>query len=398
MVEACSDEQDTQCKSNADKEEDGDSSDSESVDCSDCGEGQFLLSACGDETDRECGDCEDACGEGIETCISDGSGSALCPECVEGKILKPSDLVFGFGTCEDPEEEDSSDADADDAIDCGSCPDGEYLSKECDEDVGEARECKACSERCGEGVMECLATGDGDAHCNECNFDTEIPLYIEDRDGDGWGECKFCSPCREGEFLETACSGTQDNVCRECSECADDESLVEACTATEDTMCVSLVLPGGDYGEDEVDEDEEEDVEEEKEESDGPCRPCGEGEFLSKECDGDEERQCKACSERCGEGIMECLATGDGDAHCKECNFDTEIPLYIEDRDGDGWGECKFCSPCREGEFLETACSGTQDNVCRECRCGLCLLPLRPWLYRFCVFGPRTYTESLLRF
>jgi hypothetical protein len=65
-------------------------------------------------------------------------------------------------------------------------------------------------------------------------------LYAADLDGDGYGECKFCSPCEEDEYLKTPCSGFVDNVCEECSECADDEEEAEACSAEADTVCAAV--------------------------------------------------------------------------------------------------------------------------------------------------------------
>jgi len=251
----------------------------------------------------------------------------------------------------------------------------------CDKASGSDRECKPCSERCGEGVTECVGTGGGEAHCKECNFGDGF--YNEDRDGDGFGECKFCSPCRAGRYLKVPCSGHEDNECEQCRTCADDEVEVEQCSATQDTVCEPAASrPLENSRDTPQDEDEREagkqeekpKAEEEKEEEDQPdvdCGECPDGEFLAKMCDkaSGSDRECKPCSERCGEGVTECVGTGGGEAHCKECNFGDGF--YNEDRDGDGFGECKFCSPCRAGRYLKVPCSGHEDNECEQCSiCG----------------------------
>mmetsp|Transcript_28470 Transcript_28470/g.80326 ORF Transcript_28470/g.80326 Transcript_28470/m.80326 type:complete len:1609 (+) Transcript_28470:150-4976(+) len=140
-------------------------------------------------------------------------------------------------------------------VNCGECPFGEFLAKECDKEAGEDRQCKLCSARCGEGVMDCIAVGGGDAHCPYCNFGPNI--YAEDRDGDGFGECKFCSPCKDYQYLEKGCTSHQDNICRACSVCDDDEIEVQACGEFQDSICEPAVAAAADASDERTAEMEE---------------------------------------------------------------------------------------------------------------------------------------------
>ena len=99
---------------------------------------------------------------------------------------------------------------------CGRCPVGKFLERECDRVRGVDRRCRLCSEFCGEGVTDCIPNGDGGALCSHCNFNTQFPLFAEDRDGDGYGLCKKCTPCNPGEYVFRPCAGTRDNICRKC--------------------------------------------------------------------------------------------------------------------------------------------------------------------------------------
>ena len=342
-------------------------------------------------------------------------------------------------------------------VDCGDCPDGQYVVDACDEDGGTDRTCSPCSDRCGTDVTDCKSDGNGDALCAECNFEG-MDIFINDEDGDGYGECKFCSPCRDGYYLQTPCSAFEDNRCERCRcwplsvqglgqgrswaagtlpgsklqqtqlpvdsssssspsldlscgpfispflpspsarlpallpptyqashlfvvmayeichmlfclrrECGDGEVEVSSCSASQDAVCEVREEQFEQQGE----EEEERESQEQEQESESEAVECGEcpgGHFLVKECDEDDgrDRECKPCSDRCGEGVTECVAVGGGEAHCKECNFGDGF--YNEDRDGDGYGECKFCSPCRSGRYLKTSCSAYEDNECELCR------------------------------
>ena len=88
------------------------------------------------------------------------------------------------------------------------------------------------------------------------------------------------------------------------------------------------------------------------------CSECGEGSFLAAPCNetAGVDRECKACSLRCGEGVTDCRPDGEGDALCKECNFDTDVDVYIQrsSTESEGYGYCKFCSSCRPGNDIAT--------------------------------------------
>ena len=209
LKSACTETEDTECESESKSESE--------VDCSDCADGSFLVNECNedDEKDRECASCEDECGDGNDDCISDGDEGALCKACAPGKQVADAN-GDGYGKCETVSEEKESDEDEDDSVNCGACPEGEYVHKECRVDEGKDRKCEPCSDVCGEGVMDCVAYGEKEAHCKECNIDSDTPHYVFDKDGDGYGECKSCSPCGSGEYLAEPCSGTTDNVCKTC--------------------------------------------------------------------------------------------------------------------------------------------------------------------------------------
>lgn len=98
--------------------------------------------------------------------------------------------------------------------DCSECPAGHFLAKKCDIEDGKDRECKLCSDRCGQGVVDCRSVKGGEAHCKECSFGEGI--FLLDKDGDGYGECKFCRACGEDEYVKAPCSGSQDNECKKC--------------------------------------------------------------------------------------------------------------------------------------------------------------------------------------
>ena len=228
-----------------------------SVNCDECPGGSFLAEQCDevDGKDRVCSPCSDACGENVTECKKTGPGpeSVLCKECgpeMGSYLVNTDDDGYGecrpCSTCQKNSflaEPCSESADAvcqqcsvcvegevevsacnatQDTVcapvattDCSDCPNGEFLSKECDQEAGEDRQCRPCSDRCGEGVMDCIPTGDGDAHCPYCNFGPKI--YSEDRDGDGYGECKFCSPCKAWQYLAEGCTSHTDNICRACT-------------------------------------------------------------------------------------------------------------------------------------------------------------------------------------
>lgn len=115
--------------------------------------------------------------------------------------------------------------------------------------------------------MECMAIGNGDALCKECNFGPEIYLDIDSETG--FGECKFCSKCRQGMYLRTPCTEAKDNVCESCrsgqagtpvclslkplplnfaelhSVCADGEVELNPCSSSQDTVCAPAAPADG---------------------------------------------------------------------------------------------------------------------------------------------------------
>ena len=104
-------------------------------------------------------------------------------------------------------------------VDCGDCPDGKYVSRECNVDKGRGRECSSCEDHCGDGVDKCKDV-DGTVECESCNYKSAFPVFVKDEDGDGYGPCSFCTPCGSDQYLEEACEGTKDNVCKDCRSAA----------------------------------------------------------------------------------------------------------------------------------------------------------------------------------
>ena len=113
--------------------------------------------------------------------------------------------------------------------DCVACPEGTY--------VFEGTSCLECSSTCGAGmhkVDDCSDTSD--ITCVDCDSVAEVlcgaGTYLASC-GEGSYECKSCSLCYEGFYIEAACSALSNTVCQQCAPCNTSETpdyiLVSPC-------------------------------------------------------------------------------------------------------------------------------------------------------------------------
>jgi len=96
---------------------------------------------------------------------------------------------------------------------CGSCPDGEYVSLLCTSNTD--RVCTQCT-LCPVGEYESVV----------CQPDQDT-------------RCASCTACPYGKYVSTACEEDHDVSCSACTECTASEYEASACTGVLDTACVS---------------------------------------------------------------------------------------------------------------------------------------------------------------
>lgn len=184
--------------------------------CTECVAGtNYETRACQTTVNRVCTGCRVVCGAGqyiSQACTTTANlQCATCVgKCASGKYMNP-----GKTSCSGSDVVDTIASGCSDCLVSGSCPQGQYLSKECSGSEIQKNECVACNRGdCVPGTT--YSGGCGGLQPTRClNLTTcATGLYLDKWSDVSDGVCRACTNCVAlGLTTEKACGKLQDARC-----------------------------------------------------------------------------------------------------------------------------------------------------------------------------------------
>lgn len=281
-----------------------------------------------------------------------------------------------------------------------TCPDGTYISSA-------TERCSGTSSRGSptdpfDPETECVLCGpctgeQGQARVGGCTGTLRVDPPV----------CAPCEVCGVGEYITQPCSNAtaslttpRDQRCAACpASCpSPGQYMARPCTGTSlmrpDHVCLpcatcakgSYIVPCGGGNNSWTWNNNGSQATRPPPEDAGRCAPCrtscGEGFYLSKQCDGtttSDVVQCARCDDKCARGLyMHARCPGNTSSpstnDCRPCQpcARGEYMAYGKCVDGTGATSplqraCERCTPCAEGEYMASVCSGADVLDVSDC-------------------------------
>ena len=254
-----------------------------------------------------------------ELCATSSETNASCPA-----ALAAGGVVTDTVTCEYVCPSTFFMNEMGQCVACTVCGEGYTILSECkiDQDT-------LCSAQVS--CPEVAAMGGIRTNAENCDYVCQSEYYMADT-----GECTECTTCGNGEYLQSACSDTQDTMCSSCPD-APFNAVVTDILACEWTCTSGFFEDNG---------------------ACTPCSTCGGGQLLFAVCTDTTDTQCVDCYGN----VPENGYFAGYDIVTDECAWACNQGYYSA---GDSCVECRACGV----DQLETGagCEGEVDRECIEC-------------------------------
>jgi hypothetical protein len=347
--------------------------------CTTCGAGTYIASACSSSKDTICTPCK-SCGPGayaMKSCLGNGTVDAVQCACNDmfygdGNTCTPCDICSPLaveptycGGMQMPCRcKNGYFGDGKQCTPCTTkCPAGTHTVSECS--ISQDRVCKPCL-KCQKGQYNpsCKDSPPGPGQCmlckvcdsnameeDMCNGNATVQNKCTCKPGYyGDGEvCNKCTPgpCPVGTYLSQECSSTSDKVCLDCSVCDSHADVSGSCPGPQGNTNVVCNCRDNYYN------------------YNNGCLECSaftcpEG-FYKSPCTATSDMMCKSCSE--------CSLNADVLRSCGAVDDTADVLCTCRNGFyGDGL-QCTQCKqgPCPEGSYQKSPCNATANMVCAHC-------------------------------